>query len=473
MLSAFLPTTRRARRTAKATWRSNRKTNLTAWVERLEDRTLLTTAPLFIGLGVLPGDVTSFAWDVTDDGETVVGYSFDEEKDPEAFRWTKESGMEGLGVLQGADESWAYSVSADGSVIAGYSNGAGSNSFRRTENQGMVEIPDLPGDQGISHRGATGVSSDGTVIVGAAPSSNGREAYTWRQGATIEAAGETIGLGDLAGGNFESRAWGVSDESSVVGWGTNADNRRQAFIARPSLTSPTEIMPPMALVDTGIESEAYGISNDGSVVVGRDATSQETRGRGRNKSTVNIYDAFRWTESAGMEHLGDLPGGNYYSEARAVSADGSVIAGLSDSSDGTEAFIWDATNEMRSLQDVLASDFGLADELAGWQLQVVRGMTPDGSTFVGEGLNPEGMWEAFVARIPELGEPPPMIDIHVHDLDATTNTGRGGKWNAGITTTIRDTAESPIDGALITGTFSGGASGSVSCTTNAQGSTLR
>ena len=63
----------------------------------------------------------------------------------------------------------------------------------------------------------------------------------------------------------------------------------------------------------GRESEAWGISADGSVVVG-EAENPAWQRR-----------AFRWTAAGGMQHLGTL--GGYWSEATAVSADGSVVVG--------------------------------------------------------------------------------------------------------------------------------------------------
>ncbi|MGV2388390.1 MAG UNVERIFIED_CONTAM: hypothetical protein LVR29_08860 [Microcystis novacekii LVE1205-3] len=53
-----------------------------------------------------------------------------------------------------------------------------------------------------------------------------------------------------------------------------------------------------------------------------------------------------------------------------------------------QAFIWDATNGMRSVQQVLVNDLGL--ELTGWQLTSMRGISADGLTLVGQGLNPNG-----------------------------------------------------------------------------------
>ncbi len=40
-------------------------------------------------------------------------------------------------------------------------------------------------------------------------------------------------------------------------------------------------------------------------------------------------EAFRWTSGGGMVGLGDLPGGESDSEANGVSADGSVVVGYS------------------------------------------------------------------------------------------------------------------------------------------------
>jgi len=102
--------------------------------------------------------------------------------------------------------------------------------------------------------------------------------------------------------------------------------------------------------------------------------------------------------TASFQGLGDLPGGNFWSYAGDVSADGSVIVGGGTTDFGREAFIWDAENGMRNFGDVLVNDCGL--DLTGWTLRYATGISADGLTIVGWGLGPNGT-EGWIATIPE------------------------------------------------------------------------
>ena len=97
-----------------------------------------------------------------------------------------------------------------------------------------------------------------------------------------------------------------------------------------------------------------------------------------------------------MVGLGDFAGGNSYSYADGVSVDRSVVVGRVSSASGAEAFVWDETNGMRGLMQVLM-DQGI--DMTGWSLTEARGVSADGLTIVGYGTNPLGQEEGWIATI--------------------------------------------------------------------------
>lgn len=116
-------------------------------------------------------------------------------------------------------------------------------------------------------------------------------------------------------------------------------------------------------------SGARAISADGSTVVGG----------GRSDAGA---EAFVWTAVGGMVGLGDLPGGAFDSTAYGVSADGSTVVGRSSSAGfkPNEAFRWTRSDGMVGLGDLPGGLF------SSW----ARGVSADGSTVVGQGSSEWG-----------------------------------------------------------------------------------
>ncbi|MHC4500768.1 MAG: SUMF1/EgtB/PvdO family nonheme iron enzyme, partial [Planctomycetota bacterium] len=116
-------------------------------------------------------------------------------------------------------------------------------------------------------------------------------------------------------------------------------------------------------------SEAYDVSADGLVVVGR---SQSALG----------WEAFRWTESTGMVGLASLPSDSS-SMATGVSNNGSVVIGYSSLGVDDEAFRWTLTNPHTGEGTMVG--LGL---LPSHPSSIAIGVSADGSAVVGAGHRP-------------------------------------------------------------------------------------
>jgi probable HAF family extracellular repeat protein len=327
-------------------------------------------AATFQGLGDLPGGSTnSLAQGVSNNGD-VVGWSMSA-AGTEAFRWTADGGMVSLGDLAGGTtESRATGVSADGNTVVGSGTSAsGGVSVQWTSGTGFTPNAFL-GDPPANYAG--GISKDGTTVVGSTDTI--LHSYAWTSG------GGKVLLGDLPGGDDESRATSTSANGSVVVGYSKSASGIEAFRWSTGIG-----MVGLGDLPGGVFlSSASSISSDGLVIVG-------------DGGSASGKEAFRWTSGTGMVGLGDLPGGIFFSHATAISGDGSIIGGFGNTAVGMEAFIWDSTNGMRLLSNVLTNDSGL--DLTGWRLENVLGISDDGLKLVGYGRNPSNFTEAWIATL--------------------------------------------------------------------------
>lgn len=270
-------------------------------------------------------------------------------------------------------------ISNDGGTIVGESGpfAGGRLAFRWTSGGGTVAIGDLPG--GLNRSIGRAVSADGAVVVGqGASAATQEEAFRW-----TSATGFT-GLGDLPGGAVSSDAYGVSaDGSVVVGRSSSTSDVNGNGFQASRWTSATGLvglgyLPGGPTTGGFAFSEARGVSADGSVVVGWGSASLNLASPDRQ--------AFRWTSAGGMVGLGDLPGGILNSIGNGVSADGSVVVGRGTSAAGTEAFRWTAGTGMIGLGDLPGGSFN----------SVANAVSADGNLVVGDGVTGSGSFEAFL-----------------------------------------------------------------------------
>jgi uncharacterized membrane protein len=330
----------------------------------------------FRGLGDLPGgEFHSEALAISDDGRVIVGRSTSSSFPDEGFVRVEGDTLRPLLGPGGAHvASEPRALTPDGSVVAGKIGTIGSSgeAARWTQTTGWIGLGDLAGGGSFSQ--VLGISANGSLLVGWGSSDQGLESARWEGGAPIA-------MGDLPGGAVQSSAAAISaDGSVIVGTGTSPEGQHVY-----QWMLPTGMVPLGDLPGGAFASEPFAMTPDGSVIVGESTSSFG-------------MEAFRWSKATGFVGLGDLMGGKFQSLALDVSANGARIVGFGTTGSGMEAFLWDSTQGMRRLADVLLA-LG-ATSVARWQLTEATGISADGKTIIGNGTNPAGVTEGWVARLP-------------------------------------------------------------------------
>jgi probable HAF family extracellular repeat protein len=190
--------------------------------------------------------------------------------------------------------------------------------------RGLVAVPDLAGHAGRHRSDAYGVSADGAVVVG--------WAFATPQGMLVPFAGR------LLVGCKTSARWAAIGARLMVfpptapWWSAGFQRRRAAS----------------CLSLDGVWGHARPRHAGRRLELGLWRFRRRRRGGRLGLQRRRAGRAFRWTAGGGMQDLGTL-GGNR-SEAYGVSADGSVVVGWAENAAGQwRAFRWTASGGMQNL----------------------------------------------------------------------------------------------------------------------------
>lgn len=195
---------------------------------------------------------------------------------------------------------------------------------------------------------AYGISADGSTVIGGSAIGEYFWSFRWTNG--VMTALPKSNASNIA----ISQGHAVSADGSVI-VGMEFDlNTYTTSGYRWSATDGLQVLP----YETGVVNNNVGsadaISADGSVIAGY------------------APSAFRWTTADSITSLPHLPGGeDDYSHAHGISADGTIIVGASDSTEGEFAFRW---TEADGTQQLNIPDASWSDAM---------GISGSGTTIVG------------------------------------------------------------------------------------------
>lgn len=276
--------------------------------------------------------------------------------------------MTDLGVLESSHHYSSATDINDAGLVVGSSMIAENTSSQRPVLFSGGTVTNL-GSLGGGYGFAGGINSAGQVV-GLSSDANGvTHAFLWSNGTMID-------LGSLEGSGGYSCAYGINDNTQVVGVSVFSGANRGFLWEGGVMTDLGDLAE-----GTG-NTRAYAINNLGQVV-------------GESWQDSSASHAFVWQNGA-MSDLGVLPGANG-SLAEGIN-DSGVVVGTSYTADGSlhhRLFVWDSTNGMQDANNLLDSSS------AGWTLYGCRDINNLGQ-IVGWGTNPSGQIHGvLLTPIPE------------------------------------------------------------------------
>jgi hypothetical protein len=250
--------------------------------------------------------------------------------------------------------------------------------FLWTSTGGIVALPPLvAGATGVNGGVfAQAITPDGAFIASAARSNPA--VPTQQHAVRVTTAGSVnLDLGALPGFPQFSHATSISSDGAVLyGYALNSFAPIHVRAVRFTAAGPTVTAIPF--LNAGDDTSAPGpsTSSDGSVIVGTSANYATTGGSFRGPGNA----AFRYVEGSGVSAIPFLPGGTW-NQGAAVSLDGNLAlaGGNSPTAPNGEAYLYNfATTTIMAL----------GTPAAGWQFNGA-GMNSDGSVIAASMVDPD------------------------------------------------------------------------------------
>ena len=272
-------------------------------------------------IGTLPGYANSIAKAVSNDGTTVVGWSYNSDGTKgHAFVYDK-TGMHDIGAL-GGDFSIATGVSFDGSVVVGSFHTASGQEHGIMHDIGTIIYP--TGNSNYFSR-VQGVSSNGRYIVGESDIAgfDGNHAFkydTYTQ--------QFTDLGLLYG--FSSNAFATNLDGSVVA----------GQIQTSSGAYHAAVFKDGKIIDLGTSNQNYttssvlSMSDDGKIILG-------FSGNASSGNAVGFEARLNEQGNYVMQEIAPTSLNSDFFAATDAASYGSYISGLLHNSSGSSAYLYD------------------------------------------------------------------------------------------------------------------------------------
>ena len=363
--------------------------------------------------------------------------------------------VEDLGTLPGDDSSVAWAINENGDVVGWSTGPAGTRAFLYTRAGGMVALPALSNRP----RSVARDINDAGVIVGSA-SAGGTDlghAVLWSGGTVLD-------LGTLGTG-FYSEAWGINNLGEVVGWSdTSGDSGLtgvHAFLYRQA-EGMVDLTPAS---DTGY---AEDINDAGQVTGYKTAPGGVYHAFRWQEGTFldlgalpGFAHSFGWAINESGQVAGNSTTASGNSERLFRFTDGAVLQNLGGVGEHNVAWGINASGEVvgtrgQSLKRaVLYTDAGglqdldtLIDGSLGWVLLAAHDINDDGQ-IVGYASN-SFTGQTHAVRLRPTDAPPPVCTFHCLRSTSIKLRTPSRRYVTGRVT-VQDENGAPVPRALVVG----------------------